>query len=159
MNNIEEKIWAYIDGSCSEEEALAINLLIEQDVNYQKIYDEIVTLNERLSSLELDEPSMAFTYNVLENIRNENAKQPLKTTINTAVIKGIAAFFLVTILALLILVVINIDWSTNTTNNYTLPKLNLLSDSVLKGCMFLDIMLGAFLADTFLRRKDTLKHI
>ena len=36
MNNIEEQLWNYIDGTSSPEEQKAISMLIEQDEVYRK---------------------------------------------------------------------------------------------------------------------------
>src|SRR6201996_9687780 len=102
MNTIEEKLWNYIDGTCSEEEKKAIDLLIAQDEVYRRKYEELLALNLEFSKMELDEPPMAFTYNVMETIRTEHAQQPLKAGINKRIIRGIAGFFILSILALLI---------------------------------------------------------
>src|SRR5271156_1008235 len=111
MNSIEEKIWNYIDGSCTPEEQKAIGLLIEQDEVYRRKYDELVQLNTEFAAIELDEPPMAFTYNVMETIRTEHAQQPLKAAINKRIIKGIGLFFIITISVILIFTLANIHWS------------------------------------------------
>mgnify|MGYP001551460018 FL=1 len=82
MNTMEEKLWNYIDGSCTADEKKAIDILIAQDEAYRRNYDELLALNQEFSKMELDEPSMAFTYNVMEGIRAEHARQPLKASID-----------------------------------------------------------------------------
>jgi hypothetical protein len=162
MNNLEEKIWAYIDGSCSAEEEQAIALLIEQDEDYRKAYQELSALNEQLTLSELDEPSMAFTYNVMGTIRAEQAQKPLKTHINPFIIKGIAAFFILLIVAGIAVVFMDTNWSVNSTtvNTFKLPDLkNYFSRPVLNAFLFFDTVLGLFLLDSFLRRKRYWKHI
>jgi len=162
MNNIEEKVWAYIDGTCSAEEERAIGLLIEEDETYRKVYHELSALNSQLTLTELDEPSMAFTYNVMGAIRAEQAQKPLKTRINPYIIKGIAAFFIVMIVAGIAVVFIdtNLSVSSTTTNTFTLPDVkNYFSRPVLNAFLFLDTVLGLFLLDNFLRRKSSWKHI
>ena len=79
MNTIEEKLWNYIDGSCTPAEQEAIRLLIEQDEMYRLKYRELLALNSDLPAMEMDEPSMAFTYNVMEGIRKEQALKPLES--------------------------------------------------------------------------------
>src|ERR1700755_3652984 len=102
MNTIEERLWSYIDGTCPADEKKAIDILIAQDEAYRRKYDELLALNQEFSKMELDEPSMAFTYNVMETIRNEHAQQPLKAGIDKRIIKVIAGFFIVSISLLLI---------------------------------------------------------
>ncbi|MBC7401231.1 MAG: hypothetical protein H7289_14930, partial [Mucilaginibacter sp.] len=86
MNSIEEKLWSYIDGNCTTNERAAIDLLLIEDETYQQAYLELLALNREIAGMELEEPSMAFTYNVMENIRAEHARQPLKTHINNNII-------------------------------------------------------------------------
>ena len=105
MNVIEERLWNYIDGTCSEDEKKAIDILIAQDKTYGLKYDELINLNQQLSKMEMDEPTMAFTYNVMEAIRAEHAQKPLKAMIDQRIIKGISVFFIFTIVALLVFVV------------------------------------------------------
>ena len=105
MNNVEEKLWNYIDGTCSEEEQKAIGTLIAQDETYKRKYEELLALNQEFSKMELDDPPMAFTYNVMETIRSEYAQQPLKAGINKRIIKGIGGFFILSISILVIYMV------------------------------------------------------
>src|SRR5258708_704095 len=111
MNTVEERLWNYIDGSCSDEEKKAIDILIARDEVYMRKYEELLALNREFSKMELDEPSMAFTYNVMEVIRAEHAQNPLKAGINKSIIKGIAGFFILTILVMLIFVLSTVHFS------------------------------------------------
>src|SRR5471030_1951548 len=111
MNAIEEKLWDYIDGSCSAEERESIGKLIESDPVYRSKYNELLKLNAEFSAVELDEPSMAFAYNVMETIRTENAMKPLKARVNKRIIGGIGMFFALTIGILLVYVLTQINWS------------------------------------------------
>jgi hypothetical protein len=171
MNSIEEKLWNYIDGSCTAEEQQAIAVLIAQDEVYMRKYHELLKLNEGFTSIELDEPSMAFTYNVMETIRTEHAQQPLKAAINKRIILGIAVFFIVTIATLVIFALSSINWNWNwntggtTGTSIKMPvQLNVnhvnsfLTGPVIKGFLFFDLVMGLFLLDTYLRRKAVLKQ-
>jgi hypothetical protein len=160
MNNIEEKLWGYIDGTCSPEEQKAIGKLIAEDEAYGLKYRELLQLNQDFSLMELDEPSMAFTYNVMENIRNENALVPLKAAINKRIIIGISVFFLVTVMATLAIVFFNFDWGAKTLDvNLTLNvKIPAISHSntknIIQAFVFFDVVLGLYLLDAYLRRKN-----
>ena len=165
MNTIEEKLWNYIDGTCSEEERKAIDILIAQDEVYRRKYGELLALNQEFSKMELDEPPMAFTYNVMEAIRAEHAQQPLKAGINKGIIKGISGFFIVSIALLLIMTISTIhtspaNISVHLPDSVRLPDIkNYLSKPVLEGFLFFDIVLGLFLFDAWLRRKSVSKQV
>lgn len=165
MNTIEEKLWNYIDGSCSEEDRKAIDILIAQDEVYKRKYQELLALNQEFSKMELDEPPMAFTYNVMEAIRAEHAQQPLKAGINKRIIKAISGFFIVSIALLLILAMSNVhtgpaNISAHLPDSLRLPDIkNYLSKPVLEGFLFFDIVLGLFLFDAWLRRKNVSKQV
>lgn len=161
MKSIEEKLWDYIDGTCTTDEQKAISLLIETDKLYQDKYNELLQLNNEFANMELDEPSMPFAYNVMEAIRTEQAQKPLKTTINTYIIKSIAAFFVLLIAGLLIAFLTTMDWSagTETANSLKLPNLDsLLNSRVLTIFLFFDTVVGLFFLDTYLRKRRFFNH-
>jgi hypothetical protein len=165
MNTIEEKLWNYIDGTCSHEERKAIDVLIAEDEVYRRKYEELLALNQEFSKMDPDEPSMAFTYNVMEAIRAEHAQQPLKAGINKRIIKGISGFFIVSIALMLILAISNVhagpaNISVHPPDGLRLPDIkNFLGKPVLEGFLFFDIVLGLFLCDAWLRRKNVSKQV
>jgi hypothetical protein len=168
MNTMEEKLWNYIDGSCTPAEQDAITRLIEQDEVYAKKYQELLSLNQEFAAMELDEPPMAFTYNVMEAIRTENAMQPLKAAIDKRIILGISIFFVFTILALLVFSFANINISDIhvSAQDIKLPatvKLpgttSLFNGPFLKWFLIFDVVLALFLTDAYLRRKKTAKQL
>jgi hypothetical protein len=167
MNTIEEKLWNYIDGTCTPVEQDAIASLIEQDEVYRKKYDELLALNLEFATMDLDEPSMAFTYNVMEAIRTENAMQPLKAAVDKRIIKGIAVFFVCTILALLAITFANVHF-TGADNNVSLhipvnikvPNLSgFFSGPFMKWFLVFDVVLALFITDSWIRRKKTAKEV
>ena len=168
MKSIEERLWAYIDGSCTEKEQADTAELIEHDRLYKSKFNELMGLERDFLAMELEEPPMAFTYNVMETIRTENAKTPLKTAINPYIIKSIAAFFIISILALIIYTISQTNWSTATSGGYVLnlphPTLKIpdvktyLSGSALKVVLFFDIVLALFLFDAYLRKAKSTKN-
>jgi anti-sigma factor RsiW len=159
MNVIEEKLWNYIDGTCPPDEEQAIRTLIETDELYKRKYQELIQLNAEFGAMELDEPSMAFTYNVMEAIRTETAQKPLKAGINKYIIRGIGLFFVLTIVSLLLVALGSAKWTgDNNTGmvhlNMALPSLqNYLTRPVIQGFFFFDMVLGLFLLDSHFRKK------
>jgi anti-sigma factor RsiW len=162
MNDLEEKLWDYIDGNCTADEQNAIKSLIAGDEEFRLKYEELLMLNRRFSAMELDEPPMAFTYNVIEAIRTERAQQPLKAAINKRIIWGIALFFILTLTVLLVYTIMNISWSSInvSTVNFKLPPVkNYLTRPVIQGFLFFDVVLALFLLDNYLRKKTLSKQI
>ena len=162
MNSVEEKLWNYIDGACTPEDEQAIAMLIERDEVYRKKYDELLQLNAEFLALEMDEPPMAFTFNVMETIRAEHASKPLKAAIDQRIIKGIGLFFVLTISAILIFALLSIHWSFGGADKQVtkLPAVNLqniLVGPIFKGFLFFDVVLGLYLFDSYLRRKSLAK--
>jgi anti-sigma factor RsiW len=165
MNNMEEQLWDYIDGRCTPDEQEAISALIAGDESIRLKYNQLLNISQELSTMELDEPPMAFTYNVMEAIRTEEAGKPLKAAINKRIITSIAAFFVLTILALLVYVIAGIHWtSVNISSQMAaVPKLpdasSFITRPVIMGFLFFDVVLGLFLFDTYLRGKKIPKQL
>jgi len=167
MNNIEELLWNYIDGTCSADEQKTISALIKSDEGVRIKYEEFLSLNREFAAMELDEPSMAFTYNIMETIRTETAQVPLKATINNRIIWGIAAFFMISIFLLLVFTMATMNWSDgNVSFDFTFAKgfkmpdiTEHLSGPLLKGFLFFDVVLGMFLFDAYLRKRNLSKQV
>lgn len=168
MNNIEETLWNYIDGNCTPDEQSAISKLIASDEAYRLKYQELLALNNEFAAIELEEPSMAFTYNVIEAIRTEQALVPLKAAINKRIILGITLFFVISLTGFLIYALSSMDWSgqgmpdlaTKVPVNFKVPDVSShISKPLVEGFMFFDVVLALFLFDTYLRRKNISKQV
>jgi len=165
MNSIEEILWNYIDGNCTAEEQAAISKLIAGDESYRLKYHDLLNLNKAFEGMELDEPPMAFTYNVMESIRTENAQQPLKAAVNKRIIKGIGLFFVLTIACLLVFALANMqlpagDAPNSLFSGLKVPNIgNYISKPVIEGFLFFDLILALYLFDTYLRRKNLSKQL
>ena len=167
MNNIEEQLWNYIDGTCTTDEQAAISKLIASDEAIRIKYQELLALNKEFATIELDEPPMAFTYNVIEAIRTEQAQVPLKARVNKRIIMGIALFFVITISVFLVYTLAHFDLppagipnlAAKLPADFKMPEVNThISKSVVQGFMFFDLVLGLFLFDNWLRRKNIHKQ-
>ena len=167
MNNMEELLWKYIDGNCTADEQRTVRGLIASNGpdTWRIKYQELLNLNKAFDEIGLDEPPVAFTYNVIEAIRAEQAQKPLKAGINKKIIMGIALFFIITISGLIVFTLANIhlqafDISFNVPPGLTLPDLkNHFTKPVMEGLMFFDVLLALLLFDTFLRRKFFYKQV
>ena len=151
MTSVEEQIWDYIDGNCSTEEQLTIAAKIAADPHYQAVYNELSILNEQISGIELDEPSMAFNRNIMEMVKLEAAPVSLKTKLNHKIIYGIAALFIIMILAVL---GYSVSQATFTASKplFTLEITRYITPAVIKAFIFADIIIGFLFLDSLLRK-------
>lgn len=164
MNTMEERLWSYLDGTCTDEERKAIDLLIAGDEAWRSKYAELLSFDQELAKIELDEPPMAFTYNVMESIRNEYAQPPLKAGINKKVIRVISWFFVVSIVLMLgiMLSTVHISpvkFSAHLPDSLKLPSVkDILNGTVIQAFLCLDVVLALFLTDAYLRRRRQQKE-
>ena len=161
---IEMQLWEYIDGICTDTDKQRIAHLIAKDQVWQEKFNELSALHTSvLAQMPLEQPSMRFSKNVMEAVSHVKIAPATKKYINNAVIKGIAAFFIITIAGLLCYALTKADWSapskTNALSNfYSTSKFNfnsLFSNDVFNIVLIINILLGLLLIDTLLRRKRT----
>jgi hypothetical protein len=115
QQNMEERLWEYIDDVCSAEDRLFIDELIATNVEWRNKYQELLELQNLLSNhLGLDEPSMRFTQNIMESISKHHIAPAAKSYINKRIIWGIAIFFFCSILGLLIAGFAQMTWPAST---------------------------------------------
>ena len=142
--DIELQVWEYIDGTCSLQNQERIALLIAHNEEWKSTYHSLMLLQEGINTnLELAEPSVRFSKNVMESISILQPLQPAKTYINKSVIRGIAAVFILTIATTLIYAVAAINWSTPA-NIVELPvlKFNMGSVQDLMNPLLLNLLIG-----------------
>lgn len=115
-----------------------------------KITDE--KLNELLEGMELEEPSMSFTRNVMDQVELEILPVALKTRVDNKVIYGIAAVFMFSISGILAYAFMNAQFT------YTIPRINVnlnaavgatLTSGFLKAFLFLDAVIALILFDRY----------
>ena len=166
--NIEDRLWDYLDGAGSAEERLFIEQLIASNGEWKAKYQELLELQDMLSHrLELDEPSMRFTQNIMEAISKHHIAPAAKTYINKRIIWGIAGFFICTIIGFLIAVFAQIQWTGgNTTdpsfiNSINFDKVNtnnLFNSTYATIFMMVNVVLGLVALDMYLRRQKAGKQ-
>ena len=91
--NIEERLWNYLDGTTDQEETSEIEKLIASNLEWKRTYAEVLEAHTMLKEdFQLDEPSMRFTQNVMEEIGKLYIRPATKTYINKNIIWGIGGF-------------------------------------------------------------------
>ncbi|MFN0291559.1 anti-sigma factor family protein [Pedobacter helvus] len=162
MTPQEEQLWNYIDGFCNVAEKVEIEKKLATDEAFKQLYLELLTVNEQLGThLEVDEPSMSFTRNVMEQVKQEMAPIQLKTKVDQRIIYAIGGFFSVTLLALLTYAFATADFKMK------MPSVNLdadvsalLNPTVLMVVLLINAALLLVYLDSLLRKgtKKTQKN-
>ena len=153
---MEARIWAYIDG-LSEEESF-IEQLITENAEWRAKYHELLELNQLLHSTELEQPSMRFTKNIKDEISRIHIAPAAKEYINKNIIRGIAAFFITVIVGFLVYGFSQVDWSAGNTNtagiDFTqVDYSRMFNNTFVNIFMMLYIILGLMLLDRYLTSK------
>ena len=159
---MEERLWDFIDGMSSAEEQLLIQRLITEDPAWQRQYEELMNIHQAMNQQELDAPSLRFTKNVMEQISRYQVAPATQTYINKNVIRGITAFFLIMIAGILIYFFGQFHWTSTSTDNlipqYSIDanKLNwgkALNNTYVNVFILVNVILGFALLDKYLQNK------
>ena len=163
MNQQEEmelRIWAYLDGAGSDEERSEVARLVQEQAAWKALYGELLEVHRSIGALELDEPSMRFTRNVMESIAQLQIAPATKNYINKRIIWGIALFFITMLVGFFIYGLGQINWSAAGSEQATLGiDLNkvdygpLFNNNLLYAFLLINIVAGLFLLDRYLARK------
>ena len=159
--NMDNRIWEYIDGLSSTEEKTAVERLLETNQQWKEKYHELLEVHQLMQASALEEPSLRFTKNVMEEIAKYQIAPATKTYINKRVIWGIGTFFLVLILGFLIYGFSQVNWSagSDTKLPVDISKIDFtkfFNNTYVNVFMMINVVLGLMLLDRFLasRRKD-----
>lgn len=163
FNNIEERLWNYIDGTSDAAEKSVIEKLLESHAEWRAKYSELLEVNSLLQSSELEEPSMRFTKNVMEEISRIHIAPATKTYINKKIIWGLAIFFILLVAGFLIYGFGQVDWksSDGSSISFDLAKIDydkvdyskFFNNTYVNAFMMINVVLGLFLLDRFLANK------
>lgn len=159
-SNMEERLWDYVDGISSAHEQSVIEKLLETDSEWRHKYKEILKANILLQqSVELDEPSMRFTQNVMEDIAKYRIAPAASTYINKKIIYGIASVFVTIIVAMFVYVFANVDWHTAGSGSgisFDISKINygkIFSSTYVNIFLMLNVIIGLVFFDKYLSVK------
>ena len=156
MNTIEQQLWDYIDGNLDESQQKAIEKKIETEAEVKTQYEELLKLNLAFEHIDLDEPSMSFTRNVMESVVLQPAPVSLKTKVDKRIIYSISGFFILSILTLLSFVLYNTTFTMPDFTAYFSTNLNLekfITPTSVYVFLFIDLIIGLVFLDYVLRKK------
>lgn len=155
---MEEQLWAYIDGLAGPDEQSRISTLIQENNAWREKYAELLDIHQLLQSSTLEEPSMRFTRNVMEEVSKLKITPATRNYINKNIIRGLAIFFLTLITGMLVYGFSQMDFSGTDSYSFSsqLEKVDyskFFSNELLNGFMMLNVLLGLVLLDMYFNNK------
>lgn len=166
QEQMEERLWDYIDGLGSPDEQSAVATLIAANLEWQRKYKELLDVHQLMDNTELEAPSMRFTKNVMEEISRHQVSPATKTYINKNIIRSIGAFFLLMIGGFLIYFLGQMQWSDSgsspqvtqfsQTLQNNLGKFNwgkIFNNTYMNIFLMINVILALVLVDMYLQRK------
>lgn len=157
--NMEERLWDYIDGLSEGEERSFVEELIETNSAWKAKYAELLETHLAMQQhLQLDEPSMRFTQNVMEEIAKYHIAPATRKYINSKVIWGIGIFFITLFLAMIGYGLSQINWTsggdTNLPVDFTKVEWSkMFNNSYTNAFVIVNIFLSLILLDMYLGKK------
>lgn len=156
--DMELRLWDYIDGN--SEEPSAIEKLIAENAEWRAKYAELLEVHQLVQATELEEPSLRFTKNVMEEISRLQIAPATKNYINARIIWGIAAFFITVIVGFLVYGLSQIDWTAGRTGNSPIgvdfsnvDYSKMFNNTFVNLFMMINVILGLMLLDRYLNWK------
>ena len=158
QQHVEERLWEYIDGISSAEEKTAIEQLIASHAEWKAKYHELLEVQTLMQSSELEEPSMRFTKNIMEEIAKLHIAPATKSYINKNIVRSIAIFFIAMVVGFLVYGFGQVDWtaSSNSQLSDDLAKIDyskFFNNTYANIFMMINIIAGLFLLDNYLSAK------
>ena len=157
--HMEERLWEYIDGFSNPDDLPVVKRLIEENQSWREKYNELVEVNQLLHATELEEPSMRFTKNVMEEITRLQIAPAASSYINHRIIWGIGIFFIVLIVGFLIYGFGQIDWTASSDTSMLPVDIRnvdysaLFNNTYINIFMMINVVLGLMLLDKVLMNK------
>lgn len=96
QNDIEKKLWEYIDGVLNASEQKEINALIATDAVWKETYQQLLLMHEMLHEENiLEHPSMRFTQNIMDVVAIIQPATRITTLSKNWFVRSFAVFFIV----------------------------------------------------------------
>jgi hypothetical protein len=160
----EARLWEYIDGNGDTEERSVIEKLVEENKAWRDKYHELLELHQIMQSSDIEEPSMRFTKNIMEEISKLHIAPAAKNYINKKIIWGIGGFMIAMIVGFLVYGIAQIEWSEG--NSYASKGFDftqvdyskMFNNNLMNVFMMLNIVLGLIFFDRYLANRKN-KHV
>jgi len=156
--DMELRLWEYIDGM--SEEASVVEKLVAENAAWRAKYAELLEVHQLVQSIDLEEPLLRFTKNVMEEISRLQISPAAKKYINAKIIWGIAVFFMTVIIGFLAYGFSQINWSSGSSKTSPLgidltsiDYSRMFNNNFINLFMMLNVVLGLMLLDRYLNMK------
>jgi hypothetical protein len=155
---MEERLWNYIDGTVTAEQSDVIAQLVQSNAEWKAKYHELLEVNSLLHASELEAPSMRFTKNVMEEISRLHIAPATQTYINKRIIWGIGIFFITIIIGFFVYGFAQVDWTAQGESKMpvNLGKVDygkFFNNTYVNAFMLVNVVLGLFLLDRYFANK------
>jgi hypothetical protein len=142
----------------------AIQALIAGNREWQLKYQELLDIQQLMSGVETEVPSMRFTKNVMEEIARHQIAPATNSYINKNIIRGIAACFLLPMAVAFVYALTQLKGPGNNTPSLVsydhaiqnhLEKINwnrIFSNTYVNIFVMINLILGLMLLDLYLQR-------
>jgi len=156
--NIDTRLWAYIDGAVSTDEKSVIEKLLETNAEWKTKYRELLAVNDLLKSTELEQPSLRFTRNVMEEIARLHVAPATKNYLNKKIIWGIGIFFIVMLLGFIIYGFGQMSWTSGSESNFSkkisqIDYRKFFNNTWMNVLMMINVVIGLVLLDNYFTSK------
>lgn len=168
LNEMELRLWEFIDGTSNEKEHSLVEQLIREQSAWREKYHELLDIHQGIGLSELDEPSLRFTKNVMEEIAKFQIAPATRQYLNNKIIWSIGIFFITMILGFIIYGIAQIDWTaasdSKSSLGFDLGKVDysrMFNSAYMNVIMMMNVILGLFLLDRYLsnKRKKLMEEI
>ena len=163
--DIDILLWEYIDGTGSAAERDRIALLVATNTEWKAKYEELLDLADSLKAMDMEEPSVRFTKNVMDIIGEGSAVPSVRSYVNPMVIKAIAAFFALSIIVTTVFSFVSAgNTAVRVLPRVVTPKVqwhmpdmqHFVTGNTITVLLSVNVVLGLLFLDTFLRQR--MKH-
>ncbi|MFI5135069.1 MAG: hypothetical protein ACHQD9_04385, partial [Chitinophagales bacterium] len=118
-----------------------------------QLHEEFLAINNELKFSELEEPSLRFTKNVMEQIALAPSPKALQTKVDKRIINVIAGFFIATLSVLIIFSLTQINWNAGFEGiSFNVPSVdwtNYFGSTFVQGALIMFVITGLALLDRY----------
>ncbi len=154
---METRLWEYIDGGGDARERGFVESLIASDATWRRQYESLLQVHQSLhADISLDQPSLRFTRNVMEEIAQNHIAPAVNSYINKKIVYGIGGFLVSLILGFLVYAIAQVDWSAGSSTGFRVEDLHLekvFGNQYINVFMIVNSVLGLMLLDRYLTRQ------
>ena len=163
--DMEQRLWEYIDGFSMAEENAVVETLIRENQQWRQLYQDLLLVHQSLAGIDLEQPALRFTKNVMDEIAKNAIAPATRNYINPKIIWGITAFFILSILCFFIYGLGQINWLASSAPAHPLGidlnKINygkMFNSTVMNVFVMVFAVLGLMLLDQFIHNKQKKYH-